>query len=547
MDRTVSEVVRERSVVRERHRLVSRLVVAQCAALAVWIAAAATGASAWVAPTAAAAAGALVLIRIRGHDAIDVAMTLLRHTFPRAHAPADIRDTAQSAGRTVGLCWDGTCVTAVVEVLAPVGVITRLGRDRADPSQTLPLGALSDCLRRHDVMLDGIDVVVHGRRVLDATPAGQVYAQLIGPLPAAATRTVWLALRLDASTCPDAVERRGGGTEGATRTITASARRVVRALGDSGCPARILTATEIRSAAHRITHGADPLAAERSWRYVRLPVGYSTGAVLDPRRLDASTLTHIWTHPSLSSTVTVRIRPGSFGATRVGGLVRYATRTPDGPITSGSRTVHGREREALLASLPYATTGLEGITDLRSLSRDHLDGLALPVAGCGQLIGADESGRAIAVRLTGPGVRSVHVAGELYLAQQIVFRAVAIGARVAIHTDRADAWRPLLNSAASPDRLRIAGEHPDDREFDTVVFDGVRPSRRPHTGAIHVHAHPDQWPRERPTVAIEQPNGSGERVVLTTRGKRMTLTLVTIAAESAHIGRPRIPESVPSR
>jgi type VII secretion protein EccE len=500
-----------------------------------------------VAPTAAATTAALVLIRIRGRDAVDTATTLLRHTFPRVHGPAEIRDTARPTGRPVGLRWDGTCVTAVVEVLAPAGVITRLGRDRADSSQTLPVGALSDCLRRHDVTLDAIDVVVHGRRVLDATPAGQVYAQLIGPLPAAATRTVWLALRLDASTCRDAVDRRGGGTEGATRTVTAAARRVVRTLGDSGCAARILTAPEIRSAALRVTHGADPLVAERSWRHVRLPVGFSTGGVLDPRRLDASTLTHIWTHPSLSSTVTVRIRPGSFGATRVGGLVRYATRTPDGPVTSGARTVHGREREALLACLPYATNGLEGITDLRNANRDDLDGLALPVTGCGQLIGSDESGRAIAVRLTGPGVRSVHVAGELYLAQQIVFRAVAIGARVVIHTDRADAWRSLLNGAASPDRLRIAGEQPGDREFDTVVFDGVRPTGRPHTGAIHVHAHPDQWPREHPTVAIEQPNGSGERVVLTTRGKRMTLTLVTIEAESAHIGRPRVVEAVPAR
>ncbi|MFD6858392.1 type VII secretion protein EccE [Rhodococcus sp. NPDC060090] len=547
MDRTVSEVVRERSGVYGQARVVSRLVVAQCAGIAVWMAVAATGAPAWVAPTAAAASAALLLIRIRGRDAIAATTTLLRHRFPRVHAPAEIRDAAQPTGRPVGLRWDGTCVTAVVEVLAPAGVTTRLGRDRADSSQTLPLGALSDCLRRHDVTLDGIDVVVHGRRVLDATPAGQVYAQLIGPLPAAAMRTVWLALRLDASTCRDAVDRRGGGTEGATRTIIASARRVIRTLGDSGCAARMLTASEIHSAASRITHGADPLAAECSWSHVRLPVGYSTGGVLDPRRLDASALTHIWTHPSLSSTVAVRMRPGSYGTTRVGGLVRYATRTADGPVTSGARPVHGRERDALRASLPYASNGLEDITELRSVSRDELDGLALPAAGCGQLIGADESGRAVAVRLTGPGVRSVHVAGELYLAQQIVFRAVAIGARVVIHTDRADAWRSLLDGAASPDRLRIAGEYPGDREFDTVVFDGAQPTTRPHTGAIHVHARPDQWPRERPTVAIEQPNGAGDRVVLTTRGQRMGLTLVTIAAESAHIGRPRVAQAVPVR
>ncbi len=51
-----------------------------------------------------------------------------------------------------------------------------------------------------------------------------------------------------------------------------------------------------------------------------------------------------------------------------------------------------------------------------------------PPAGCGQLIGSDDYGHGITARIAGPGVGMVYVAGELYLAQQLVFRAVATGA-----------------------------------------------------------------------------------------------------------------------
>ena len=151
------------------------------------------------------------------------------------------------------------------------------------------------------------------------------------------------------------------------------------------------------------------------------------------------------------------------------------------------------------------------------------------------------------MRLFGPGVRSVHVAGELYLAKQIVFRAVAVGARVLLYTDRVGAWRSLLDSAAGPDRLRVAGDYTDDGSFDTVVYDGVRPTTvPPHVSAIHIHMQPDGLPAERPTVSVLQPEASGDRILLTAGTVRVDLTLVTIAAETTHIGRPRIQEPVPA-
>ncbi|WP_287219971.1 type VII secretion protein EccE [Rhodococcus sp. (in: high G+C Gram-positive bacteria)] len=512
--------------------------VAQCAAVAVWVASAAGGVPWWVAVSAGVLTAALLSVRIRGRGVLDLAVILVRYRFPARREPGDLRDFPQSTGRPVGLRWDGTTVSTVVEVLPPPGIVTRIGRDGSDSEVTLPIAAIGACLRRHDVVLDGIDVIAHGRRVLDATPAGQVYSRLVGPLPAAATRTVWVVVRLDAAAAPDAVERRGGGADGAARTVLASTHRVVRTLGESGCAARILSSSEIRGAMGRVSHGADPFDARASWRHVQLPVGFNTGGGVDPRRIDAASLSRVWTVPSLSTTTVLRLRPGAGGSIRVGAHARFTSRTPDGPDLGGVRPHHGRHRDMFLASLPCGIGGLEDVTAQGSVP--DLDELAFPVAGCGQLIGSDGSGRAVAARLTGPGVRSVYIAGELYLAQQIVFRAVAVGARVLVHTDRPDSWRPLLDGAAGPDRLRIAGEHPGDREFDTVVHDGIAPlPSESHATVVHVHTRPDTWPRDRPTVSIVQPNAAGDRIVLTARGRRTALTLVTIAAETAHIGRPR--------
>ncbi|MGN0041654.1 MULTISPECIES: type VII secretion protein EccE [unclassified Rhodococcus (in: high G+C Gram-positive bacteria)] len=525
---------------------VTRLVIAQISAVAVWAAVHGATGRMWPAVAAGALVAAALIIPVRGVDAITFASTLVRYRFGRRGHEAVLRDFPQPAGRPIGLSWDAPYVTAVVEVVSRPGQVMRLGRDSVEAEVTLPLDAIASCLRRHDVTLDGIDVVTHGWRVRDSSPAGQVYAHLLGPLPAAAERTVWLALRLDVSTCGEAIARRGGGAEGAARTVAAAARRVVRVLDEGGCAGIILSASDIENASRRVAHGVAPAEFARHPHHVPLPMGFNSGGYFDPRRFGRRAATSVWTYPALSSTLVVRLRPGDHGAVRVAGSARFTTRSPVVPALPGLRCPYGLDRESLTAALPVAAPRLEHVAPLRDVSAGELDGLALPPGGCGQLIGSDDAGRAVTVRLFGPGIRSVHVAGELYLAQQVVFRAVAVGARVLLYTDRVGAWRPLLDGAAGPDRLRVAGEYADDRKFDTVVYDGVRPTTvPPQVSAIHVQMHPDSLPGERPTVLLHQPGASGDRILLTTAGTRVRLTLVTIAAETTHIGRPRSPEPVP--
>ncbi|MEU5842967.1 type VII secretion protein EccE [Rhodococcus sp. NPDC047139] len=526
-----------------RIRTAARLSAAQCVGVVVWAAAAALGASLWVACAIAVPIAVLCLTPIGGRDVTRWIAVVLPRRPDAVPVSGVVRDFRGGPEAPVGVRWDGPYATVVLELVPPVGAITRLGRDSEDSGRTLPLGAIAGCLHRHDVVLDGIDIVVHGGRVRDSTTAGQAYAQLLGPLPAAAERTVRVVLRLDALSCAGAAARRGGGTDGAARTIVAAARRVLRILGDSGYAARLLTASEVEQAALQISHGVPAADWERTRRHIVLSSAYDSGGAFDPRRIDRCHTTAVWTHPTLASTLVIRLRPGDRDSVRVGALARFTTRGSDSPAVAGLLPAYGRHDELLTAALPLAVPYLEEHVPLRDSSAEELDALALPAGGCGQLVGSDDAGRAVTVRLTGPGVRAVYLAGELYVAQQVVFRAVAVGARVLLHTDRPGAWRGLVGCAAGPDRLRLAGEYAGDRDFDTVVYDGVPPtSSMPHATVIHVHDHPDRWPREKPTVSLLQPGASGDRIVITAGDERTPLTLVTIAAETTCLGRARMPD-----
>ena len=122
----------------------------------------------------------------------------------------------------------------------------------------------------------------------------------------------------------------------------------------------------------------------------------------------------------------------------------------------GLRSVDGDHRRAVLAHLPLAIPWLKDVVGLAEVPTIDLDRLRLPAGGCGQLVGSDPSGHGVATRLVGPGVASVHLDGEPYLARQVVFRAVATGARVVVRTDRPDDWIGLATAVDDPDRLRIA-------------------------------------------------------------------------------------------
>jgi type VII secretion protein EccE len=253
--------------------------------------------------------------------------------------------------RPLGLAWHDGTWTAVLLVDPAPGLVTQLGG-----APNLPLGALAPCLEDRGVVLDAIQVIWHcypGSAALPPnSPALASYMELLGPLPAAARRTTWVAIRLDPRRCPAAVRERGGGVLGAHRALIGALSRVRNALESRGVPTRPLDPDELLKAgisSAELTgalHVSPPTQAggppqqqpqtararlTERWTGVTVAgIGHASYAITGwSRGKPAVSLNALTGVRALSSTVAVSISPGA-EEDQVGirGLVRVSARTP---------------------------------------------------------------------------------------------------------------------------------------------------------------------------------------------------------------------------
>ncbi|WP_338893192.1 type VII secretion protein EccE [Rhodococcus sovatensis] len=490
----------------------------------------------------------LPFVVFSGRTLLDWAITAFEYATGSVPPTGVTSDYTDPDGTTLGVHRLDSHVSSVLELRPSPGATTRLGRSGATSDCSLDLSMLSHSLVQHDISLSGITVVSYGARTASGSPATDVYEHLIGPLPAVASRTVWVTVTLDVRTNHHAVEARGGGHLGVHRTVSIATQRVARALQAHGVESRILTRHEIRSAASDMCRGVSLDALTENWRSAPLPGAIRTGFGFDCRALDDRALADIWAVPALASSVVMRLSPtATTDHVALSGSCGFVTRTiAPSPALADSVSMRGRQREALLTSLPLAITAPNRGDPVRDIPTAQVAAVRIPTSGCGQLLGSDSSGHGVAVRIHGPDLSSVHVAGELYLAQQLVFRAIATGARILVRTDRPHAWGPLVDSVATPDRLRIeGGGHRTGTRTDLIVHDfssevdTPAPFRHDRVTVLTLTELSPRTPMSDPDVSIVQPGAVGDRIRLRTQRSETELVLVTIPQETAFIGRPR--------
>ncbi|WP_414635512.1 type VII secretion protein EccE [Actinophytocola sp.] len=269
----------------------------------------------------------------------------------------------------LGLAWHEGTWTAVLLVDPAPALVSQIGG-----APNLPLGALAPCLEDRGVVLDAIQVIWHcypGSAALPPnSPALASYLEVLGPLPAAARRTTWVAVRLDPRRCPAAVRERGGGVVGAHRALIGALSRVRNALESRGVPTRPLdpdellkagiSAAELTAAAGSTSGDGGPVRVglrERWTGVTAAGVGHASYAVTGwPRGKAATSLNALTGVRALSATVTMSISPGSED-NQVGlrGLVRVSARTP-------RELAHADERLTAIADrLGITLTPLRGL------------------------------------------------------------------------------------------------------------------------------------------------------------------------------------------
>ncbi|MYR04980.1 type VII secretion protein EccE [Gordonia sp. SID5947] len=452
----------------------------------------------------------------------------------------------------IGARWVGDTVITVLRVspAGPAATFLTPGHTGVDDptGQVVPLDALAECINPYDIALHSIEVVSHGVRSWGTGPIAQSYHRTLGPLAATAHRSVVVVLRLKPLDCADAVARRGGGAVGALRTATVTTRRVARRLTESGLRVSVLNGTEISSVTRQLSEGVALEDMTEQWDAVGAGPLRFRSAAIEPHRM-GSVLSSVWVNSAISTTATVRLRHGADRTLEVAGIVRFAELPSAGrsvePLPPGLVPLDGHQFDALAAGLPIAiparldrTLGaVRGAQATQLLST-----LALPAGGCGQLVGADRTGRAVAVPLLGPDIPSTVVSADPALVSQIALRAVAIGASVTVHTLRPTRWEHLVAAVGDRRQLTVSSDHVAHPSGHRVVIYDELTAPAPEVGTTTITVCAAGEPRVAElvpdaAVVLRQNPHAPQSFSVTTATERVDVSMVATPDEWTYIGR----------
>ncbi|MFG2731294.1 type VII secretion protein EccE [Streptomyces canus] len=147
--------------------------------------------------------------------------------------------------REIGMLGDGTFLTALVQVQA-ADTPLRPSYGTGD----IPLDLLQGLLEVDDIRLASVQVVQHTQPApAPHLPPQAMAVRSYGPLQAQSMtpglRITWVALKFDPELCPEAVEARGGGMQGARRALLRVADQLASRLMGVGMQAKVLSEADI--------------------------------------------------------------------------------------------------------------------------------------------------------------------------------------------------------------------------------------------------------------------------------------------------------------
>ena len=454
-------------------------------------------------------------------------------------------DHEQPDGTHIGFSWDGRVLTSMIRVEETQQALTVLEPGVTLSGETVPVDVLAECLRQFDIAVESIDVVSQGARSAGHGHVAAVYDAVLGPLPAIAHRSVWVTVRIDPARCPDAIRVRGGGWDAALRTAAVATRRVANRLRDGGLQASTTTADDMVRAVTELCGGLSVDSLDETWTTCHSGRFQLRSYGIAPAACTSEGLGSLWTLPSHSTTVTLSLRRNEQrDAVELRGIVRLDSFGRSQPGDARLRPLAGRQLDALTCALPLPTP--RGPLGQWMTGRDDgaqaLTGLTLPASGCGQVVGADEYGRAIALSLFGPRVTRVELHGTLHLAQQVVLRSLALGARVRVHTRRSGAWRAMVDQVGDVNQLQAIGSGRDAiragsrGHYSVEMYDG-EPEQPVRRGVTAIVVSPTHSPASAAAdVRVQLLDEGTDEVLVTTRAGSATVTMVATDDEMRYIG-----------
>ncbi|WP_073694113.1 type VII secretion protein EccE [Mycobacterium sp. ST-F2] len=501
----------------------------------------------WYGAAAGLAVALLLVVRVRRLSfprwvAMRAGFTRARRDREKRSVRFEPFDADLTDGGQIGFHWDGKTLLSLVRIQENPQAMTVMEPGVTVSGEMVSVQMVSDCLHQFDITLDSIDVISQGARSHGHGQIAAIYDAVLGPLPAIAQRTVWVAVRFDPTACPDAVRNRGGGNEGIIRTAGTATRRVANRLAEAGLRPHIMTASEIAQATNQLSDGVALHSVEETWFTCQEGLFQLRSFSVRPSMFTTAGLGLLWTIPSYSTTVCISLRRDErSGAVKIRGLARFDSHGRTKVRLKGLGQLRGYQFSALASSLPLPTPRRPVDRWAYAVGEDALTNLALPASGCGQVIGADAHGRAVALPLFGPQIERVEICGTLHLAQQAVLRSLALGARVRVHTRRPAAWRDMVEAVADQNLLRVTDFNRGtiqagvERNYSVEMFDGVA-EQGVRVGVTSIVVKPPQAKPSRDVdVSLQLIDRDNDVVAVRTRSGSAEVTMVATDDEMRYI------------
>lgn len=425
----------------------------------------------WVGPLVVVAMAGAVLVRVDGRTAVRWFLDWCAYRAGMAARarerarPREIHDVEVAAG-VCGIHTDESTLVAMIQLAPDLDLPTVIGEETLYTEDVVPIDTLVSMLDQYGIAVD-IDIVTTGQRVRPATSYSMLYDQLIGTHPVVGERMTWLVLRLDQQRNLTALARRGPAEVTGPKALATAAHRIASRLRERGISAHALPADALREATRLLHAGVEPAELRERWGQLESPASGRcvTSFSIDWTRLHGAGLDDCWNWNRGRTTLVVSLAGGALGPR---GIVRYV----GPPVTSAPvdylRRLGGRQSTALLATLPTGTPVSALPPDDTGndvASPELLAELPITIGPNGQILGSI-SGRpqhALALPLFDPARynprrRTIDVHADLPVAQQIVLRAMVVGADVEVHSARPHRWSQLVSAVGDPSSLRLAAE-----------------------------------------------------------------------------------------
>jgi ESX secretion system protein EccE len=383
------------------------------------------------------------------------------HTGPLGLVAAGSRlEPAELGGDQAAIIVDDRGVTAVLELGDPAELLIEDLPLLPTPTSLLPTAAAEHPPVRIQLLLTGAPAPTV--RTGSGTPANS-YRQLTEGRLLGHSRTL-LAVR---------VLRAEGWTElDLRRALSGLVRKLPRRLGP--VPARPLGDAAAVQVMAEVAHDDGLSGARETWPGLRIGGLAQATFRLDrwpDLRVETSRrlVSRMLALPAVATTVALTAGPRpetGTGTAPVDFTVRVAAADPAGLALAiqalrkllaaeraHARRLDGEHSAGLIATLPLGggeTADMPGRAAEQALPAEAVEGLELPIGAAGLMLGSNRHGVPVVVRMFRPEQTRMLLVGGVRCAQLIAFRAMALGARVAVQTARPQAWDPFVRGAAVP-------------------------------------------------------------------------------------------------